>query len=96
MIEPVTPVTLPAATHKVAYSASLTVVGGTGPYKWTLAPGSAKLPAGLKLNKSTGAITGTPKTAGTYAFTVQVVDAKTKTRPPTQNRATLALSITVS
>ncbi|MBQ4430830.1 MAG: putative Ig domain-containing protein, partial [Synergistaceae bacterium] len=34
---------------------------------------SGNLPAGLTLNSSTGAITGTPTTSGTYTFTVRAV-----------------------
>jgi len=40
-------------------------------------------------------ISGKAKTAGTYDFTVQVVDKKTKTKPPAQNTATATLSITI-
>lgn len=41
------------------------VVKGTAPYVFTLAPGSAALPAGLALNPATGAISGIPISAGT-------------------------------
>ena len=40
---------------------------------------------GLTLNASTGAITGTPTTAGPFAFTAKVVDARTA--PPARRRA---------
>ena len=40
---------------------------GTEPIAWSV---SGSLPAGLSLNASTGKITGTPTTAGTYSFTV--------------------------
>lgn len=66
----------PATTGTVgtAYSASVTASGGTGPYTYALAAGS--LPAGLSLNASTGAISGTPTTAGTSSgITVRVTDA---------------------
>ena len=62
------------ATVGTGYSATMTVTGGTGPYTYSLASGSS-LPPGLSLNPSTGAITGTPATAGTYTFTAKVVDA---------------------
>ncbi len=52
-------------------SPALTVTGGTGPYTFSI--GTGPLPAGLTLNPSTGAITGTPTAAGT--FTIQVTDA---------------------
>ena len=93
----VVPVALPLAVHGTSYAPpALTAVGGNAPYAWTLAPGSAHLPKGLKLNKASGAITGTPKTAGVYPFTVQVTDTKTKTKPPTQNKATYTFTLTVA
>ena len=42
----------------VPYTATPTVSGGTGPYTWSVTNGS--LPAGLTINPTTGAITGTP------------------------------------
>jgi hypothetical protein len=81
--------------HKVSYSATLTASGGNPPYKWSLASGSGPLPKGLRL-ESTGVISGKPKRAGMYSFTIQVVDTKTKTTPHTQNKATAQLSITIS
>ena len=51
-------------------SGSMTVTGGVGPYTFSVATGS--IPAGLTLNASTGAVTGTASAAGT--FTLQVRD----------------------
>ena len=48
----------------------MTVTGGTSPYTFSV---TGTLPAGLTLNASTGAITGTPTAAGT--FTIKVTDA---------------------
>lgn len=81
-------------TNKVTYSVTLAVSGGNPPYKWSLVVASS-LPPGLKLS-STGVISGKAKTAGTYSFTVQVVDTKTKAKRPMQNKATAELSITIS
>jgi Flp pilus assembly secretin CpaC len=55
------------------YDAVLTATGGKAPYTWTIAAGA--LPTGLTLAPSTGAITGTPTTAGNFTFTVQVTDS---------------------
>jgi hypothetical protein len=52
-----------SATVGVAYSFTPTASGGTAPYTYSLPSGT--LPAGLSLNTSTGAITGTPTTAQT-------------------------------
>jgi hypothetical protein len=84
----ITTASLPNGTQNVAYSATLTASGGTTPYTWLIASG---LPPGLTLNSSTGAITGTPTTVGTYSFSAQVTDAGN----PVQN-ATKALSIVIS
>jgi len=66
------PAQLPAATQGSAYSYSFTATGGTGPpYNWNLKGG--RLPQGLALSKSTGALTGTvggAATTGAYGFTV--------------------------
>jgi hypothetical protein len=85
----ITTASLPPATTGVPYSAGLALAGGTAPYSWSLAPGST-LPKGLKLNKSTAVLSGTPaKTdSGTYSFSVEVVDSLKHT-------AVQALSIAV-
>lgn len=80
---------LPAGVVNTAYTSSLQSVGGTGTLTWSMAPGS--LPAGLRLDAATGAITGVPTAAGTSSFTVQVTDSST----PAQSAITL-LSIPVS
>jgi hypothetical protein len=56
-----------------AFNGGVTVSGGVGPYTYSIVSGA--LPTGLTLNTSTGAITGTPTVAGTFSFTVKVVDA---------------------
>ncbi len=80
--------------NKAVYSASVAASGGTLPYKWSLAPGSA-LPPGLKLS-SKGVITGKAQSVGTYVFTVQVVDPKTKLTPAVPSLASATLSITIT
>ncbi len=57
-----------------AYAQTLAATGGTPPYLWALT-GTAGLPPGLALNRSTGAITGTPVQNGASKFTVQVTDS---------------------
>jgi hypothetical protein len=73
---PLTVVTsaLGPATAGYAYTAKLDASGGTKPYSWSLAAGS--LPPGLTLHASTGEITGTPVSAGTFDFTVEVTDSE--------------------
>ncbi|HEV3268275.1 MAG TPA: putative Ig domain-containing protein, partial [Acidimicrobiales bacterium] len=87
----ISPSALPGATITGAYSATLSVTGGTSPFgTWSLTSGT--LPSGLGLNTSTGAITGTvSNTATTQTFTVQITDANgvtaTKTYTLTVNAA---------
>jgi len=62
-----------SGTIGTPYSGTITVTGGVPPYTFAITGGS--LPPGLTLNTTTGAITGTPTTAGTYTFTVKVTDS---------------------
>ena len=81
--------TLPDGVLNAAYSAALQATGGTGTITWSLATGT--LPAGLTLNPSTGAITGTPTAAGTSPVTVKATDSAS---PP--NSVITALSISIN
>jgi len=65
---------LPAGKRRKAYAQTLAASGGVTPYAWSLASGS--LPPGLTLSASTGRISGTPTTAGTWSFTARVTDAR--------------------
>lgn len=60
-------------TVGTAYNSSLQATGGVPPYTFSITSGT--LPNGLTLNPLTGAITGTPTTAGPFNFTAQVVDS---------------------
>jgi hypothetical protein len=67
----ISPATLPAGVHGVAYHGRLIATGGTHRYTFTQSAGT--LPPGLVL-KTTGAIVGKPTTPGTYGFDVTVTD----------------------
>jgi len=73
------------------YSGALAVTGGVPPYEFSL---KGVLPPGLSLNTSTGIISGTPTSEGTFSF---VVDVK-EIRPEGDSSAltgTAAFTITV-
>jgi hypothetical protein len=77
---------LPGGNKGVAYSQTLTAVGGKAPLVWSLSSGSV-LPPGLTLS-SAGLISGTPEVAGTFQFQVTVLDAGTQAA-----QATLSITI---
>ena len=83
----ITTTTLPSGVVSAAYTATLQSSGGVGTVTWTVFSGS--LPAGLAMSNS-GAISGTPTTAGTASFTVQAKDSGTP-----QQSVQQALSIAV-
>ena len=64
---------LPDAAVSVPYNTTASVSGGAAPYTWSIVSGS--LPPGLSLNSATGAITGTPTTAGGYGLGLKVTDS---------------------
>jgi hypothetical protein len=70
----ITTTNLAAATQNAFYTNALLAAGGQQPYTWSLATGSASLPAGLTL-ATNGGLSGTPTSGGTNSFTVQVKDA---------------------
>ena len=66
-----------------AYSGALAATGGTTPYSWTISSGA--LPAGISLNATSGALTGTPTQSGTYFFTAKVTDSGSPALTATAN-----------
>jgi hypothetical protein len=83
----VTATSLTGGTVGVNYGAALTAAGGQPPYTWSLVTGS--LPPGLSLDPQGGDIYGTPSTAGTYTFSVQVSGGQ-QTSPAQQLSLTIA------
>jgi hypothetical protein len=90
----ITTASLPNGSFGVAYSATLTAADGIAPYKWKKV---TKPPKGLKLNATTGVISGTPKLRGTFSFTVQArYKTKALKQPAVWHTASRVLSITVT
>ena len=80
---------LGSATDGTVYTQTLSAIGGTPVYSWSVAAGS--LPAGLNLASATGTISGTPTASGIFTFTVTVSDTGT----PVQTKSAV-MSITVA
>lgn len=79
---------LPAGTVGSAYNQTIRVADGLPPYTWAVVAGV--LPDGLRLNTTTGVISGTPTTAQTAVFTVRVRDGDS---PPSEATTEYALTI---
>lgn len=80
--------TLPQGVVSTAYTFTLTGIGGTAPYIWSIAAG--QLPAGLSLAANTGIISGTPTSSGNYSVGITATDTSSPAQSAT---ATLALSV---
>jgi uncharacterized repeat protein (TIGR02543 family) len=80
-----------SGTTGTAFSLAVTVTGGAEPFTFGISSGT--LPAGLTLDSATGAISGTPTTAGSSAITVLVTDAKGKVASTT---FTIAIAVAAS
>lgn len=65
--------TLAGGVVHQAYSASIKVTGGKPGYNFAA---ESPLPAGLKLGRLTGRVSGTPAKAGTYRFWVRIGDSR--------------------
>jgi hypothetical protein len=67
---------LPVAQQGNAFSHQLSAIGGKPPYVWAVTSGA--LPGGLSVGSTTGIISGVPTAAGSFSFTVDVIDAESR------------------
>jgi len=79
--------------QRKAYSDTVYAGGGRPAYKFAVVQG--RLLKGLKLDKKTGTISGTPKNAGTSTFTLEVTDASRSTSTQSES-ITIAPDVPVS
>src|SRR5262249_44565595 len=76
----ITTASLPDWMETFPYAQTLQTSGGLAPYSWSITSGN--LPHGLSLGASSSAsatISGTPDTAGSATFTIQVKDSHNQT-----------------
>ena len=71
---PFGPARPPSSEVGIRLAKTFTAAGGSGPYTWALASGT--LPTGVTLDPAKGTISGTPQTAGVFAFGVTATDSE--------------------
>jgi large repetitive protein len=64
----------PSSEVGIRFGKTFTATGGSGTYTWALVSGA--LPPGVALDGTRGAITGTPQTAGNFAFALTATDSE--------------------
>jgi hypothetical protein len=79
---------LPSAHRARSYSTPLSVTGGVGPYHWAITSGSA--PGSIRVNSSTGVLSGEAGGYGTFTFTVTVTDSSS---PNASTSKTFTISV---
>ena len=82
---------LPQGEVSEAYTVSLTAAGGTPPYTWSVPTG--QLPPGLTLASSTGILSGTPASGGSYSLSLTATDSSSPAQTATLNEVPLAITI---
>ena len=82
--------TLPNATVGANYGAQLSASGGVAPYAWHVVGGS--LPQGISLDSASGALSGSPASAGSFSFAAQVSDSSSQS---SQQQLTLTVQSNV-
>jgi hypothetical protein len=83
------PSTFPTGKVGSPYASRMQSRGGKAPFHWKIASG--KLAPGLTLNPTSGAVTGTPTTKGTFNSLVQATDAES---PPKTADISVSIKIT--
>ena len=64
---------LPTTTQGKPFRATLRSTGGVGPLTWKVTSG--KFPVGIRLDRKTGVLSGTARTAGVFRLTFTVTDS---------------------
>jgi Putative Ig domain len=85
----ITTASLPGGTAGFPYSQPLVASGGVAPYYWQV-DDPQNFPPGLSLDSATGLISGSPTTAGSYTFTIDLQDYFFNS--PVQQQLTIAVA----
>jgi Putative Ig domain len=64
----------PSSEVGIRFGKTFTATGGSGTYTWALVSGA--LPSGVALDATRGTISGTPQTAGNFAFALTATDSE--------------------
>ncbi len=64
---------MPPGAVGEAFSGSCSGIGGTPPYRWTVAAG--ELPPGITLNTETGGVLGAPTLGGSFVVDMRAIDS---------------------
>jgi hypothetical protein len=68
----------PSAEVGIRFGRAVSATGGSGAYTWSLSSGA--LPPGLALDPAKGALSGAPRTAGTFTFGLKATDTDGRTQ----------------
>ncbi len=63
---------------------------------WKVVRGAGRPPPGIRLDRRTGVLSGKARRAGSSTFTIEVLDAKSASRPPVRDTAMVTLTLVVS
>jgi hypothetical protein len=77
LTSPFASATPPKSEVGVAFEAAQTATGGTGTFTWALAGGT--LPTGVTFDTTDGSLSGTPRSAGRFPFSITVTDSEART-----------------
>ena len=87
----VTGADLPGGKVSFVHTTNVTASGGWGAISYALKSGSV-LPGNLTLNPTTGVISGVPRTAGNFTFTIVASDAASPTKNTVEREFKLGVS----
>ncbi|MGK5058970.1 autotransporter domain-containing protein [Janthinobacterium sp. LB2P49] len=74
------------------YNVTMSATGGTAPYSFAVI---GALPVGLRLNASTGVLSGTINQSGSFTFSIQVTDSSTGVGAPFSASSSYTLVVAV-